>query len=290
MSQSIGVDLGGTNIKLAVFSASGELETKQTLPTFAGFIEDVPKFVRTIRELICSLMAPDARIGLAAPGLTASSGTSIACMPGRLLGLEGFDWSAELDREVRVLNDAHAALLGEAWQGSARNLRNVMMITLGTGVGGAVMSNGQLLVGTMGRAGHLGHVCLNPDGRPDITRIPGSLEDAIGECTVLERTGFKTTKQLVTAYRAGDPLAAAAWLKSVRALGCAIASFLNVLDSEAVVVGGGIAQAGQALFEPLAGVLDEVEWRPTGHRVQILPAELGEWAGTFGAARHALNL
>ena len=76
-------------------------------------------------------------------------------------------------------------------------------------------------------------------------------------------------------------------MKSIRALACAVASAINVLDPEAVVIGGGIAQAGDALFAPLAAQLDEVEWRPGGHAVKILPAALGEWAGAIGAAREA---
>jgi glucokinase len=75
----------------------------------------------------------------------------------------------------------------------------------------------------------------------------------------------------------------------VRALACGIASLINILDPEAVIIGGGIAQAGEALFEPLRAELEQIEWRPAGHMVRLLPAQLGEWAGAIGAAREAMS-
>jgi len=121
--------------------------------------------------------------------------------------------------------------------------------------------------------------------------MPGSLEVAIGNWNIRERSGgrFETTHGLVAAYVAGDAEAARVWLESVRALACAIGSFANILDPEAVLIGGGIARSGAALFEPLQHFLDEVEWRPGGGRVKLLPAALGELAGAYGAAFNALR-
>ena len=214
-------------------------------------------------------------------------------MPGRLQGLEGLDWTTFLKspQPVPVLNDAHAALLGEAWLGAARGFQNVIMLTLGTGVGGAVIVDGRLLRGHIGRAGHLGHVSLDIDGATDVCGTPGSLEVMIGNCTIGERTHgmFQTTHDLVTAHVAGDPEASYFWLRSVRALACAISSFVNVLDPEAVIIGGGIARAGDALFDPLRECVAEIEWRSAGYAVKILPAALGEFAGACGAARNAMQ-
>jgi glucokinase len=188
------------------------------------------------------------------------------------------------------MNDAHSALLGEAWLGAARGFQHAILLTLGTGVGGAAIVDGKLLRGNIGRAGHLGHCSLNPEGLRDICGTPGSLELAMGNCTILERSRgqFQTTHELVTAYLAGDPFAASVWLKSVNDLGAAICSFINILDPEAIIIGGGIARSGKALFDPLEKFLEPIEWRPGGHRVQILPAQLGEFAGAFGAAYNAL--
>ena len=122
--------------------------------------------------------------------------------------------------------------------------------------------------------------------------MPGALECAIGNWNIRDRTGgrFATTHALLDAYRSGDEFARSVWLASIRALACALASFINILDPEAIILGGGIAQAGDALFDPLREELAQVEWRPAGHAVRILPAKLGEWAGAIGAAREALLL
>lgn len=296
MNYAIGIDLGCTNTKVAAFAEDGRLLDKCVQPTaLAAHPENPPAFAAGARELVheiaLSLGTPAKWIGLAAPGLAAQNARSIAFMPGRFSALENFDWSDFFGQPVPVLNDAHAALLGEIWLGAAAGLRNVIMLTLGTGVGGAIVVDGRLLRGHMGRAGHLGHICLDPNAAPDITRIPGSIEDMIGNHSIRQRTDgrFATTHDLIAACNAGDPFAARVWLKSIRALGCAIASYVNILDCEAVVVGGGIALAGQTLFDPLQKVLDEVEWRPANQCVRLLPAKLGDWAGTYGAAWQAMN-
>jgi glucokinase len=151
--------------------------------------------------------------------------------------------------------------------------------------------DGVLLRGHLGRAGHLGHISLDPAGAPDIVNTPGSLEDAIGDATVLERSDgrYASTRDLVAAASRGDPHARAVWTQSVQALGAGIASLINVLDPEVVVIGGGIAKAGPRLFRPLAMFLKQFEWRPGGHHARIVPALLGERAGAFGAAWNAMN-
>ncbi|MEO6528606.1 MAG: ROK family protein, partial [Gemmatimonadaceae bacterium] len=125
----------------------------------------------------------------------------------------------------------------------------------------------------------------------DIVGTPGSLEDAIGDCTVHARSGgrFTSTEQLVCACRAGDPRAREVWERSVQRLAVGLASLVNVLDPEVIVIGGGIALAGDALFDPLRVHLDRIEWRPLGSGVAIVPAALGEFAGALGAARHVFH-
>ncbi len=290
---ALGIDLGGSSVKTVAVDPAGAVLLKKNV----SFRASQPKaWAERIRDLVQELERESGGaakvIGLSAPGLAARDQRSIAYMPGRLHGLEGLNWTEFLQRaeQVSVLNDAHAALSGEAWIGAAAGLQNVFMLTLGTGVGGAAIVDGHLLRGAIGRAGHLGHICLNPDGARDITNTPGSLELAIGNCTIRERTNgrFKTTHDLVEACLAEDKLAKKIWLKSVRALACAVVSLVNVLDPEAVIIGGGIARAGNALFEPLESFLEELEWRPGGQAVKVIPAHLGELAGAIGAARSAM--
>jgi glucokinase len=294
MRYGIGVDLGGTNIKIVAVSEEGQMLERSTCETQT----DSPGFwVETIRQKIKEIkkdQAESARwIGLAAPGLAARDNLSIASMPGKLRGLEGLDWtdSLQTSRPVRVLNDAHAALLGEFWIGAAVGYRNAVLLTLGTGVGGALLAGGRLFKGHIGRAGHLGHISLNPDGPPDIVGTPGSLEQTIGNSTLGERSAgrFTSTRQLVEAHLNGDEKATEVWLRSVYNLAAGITSIINALDPEVIIIGGGIAQAGPALFYPLERFLEKVEWRPQGHRVHIIPAALGDFAGTLGAAYYAMS-
>lgn len=288
----LGVDLGGSSVKAVAVTREGQILARRNVD-FA--IDQVMAWGERVRELILDLQSECGgaaeTIGLSAPGLAARDGRSIAYMPGRLAGLEGLNWTdyLQVSRPVQVVNDAHAALLGEVWLGAAVGLHNVVMITLGTGVGGAAMVDGHLLKGHIGRAGHLGHICLDPAGPADVTRTPGSLEYMIGNYSLGERSAgrFQSTHELIAAHQSGDAMATHIWLASVRALACGIVSLINVLDPEAVIVGGGIARANTALFEPLQQMLEEVEWRPGGHRVRILPATLGEFAGAIGAASQA---
>jgi glucokinase len=292
MSYSIGIDLGGTNIKIVVLSLDGELLDYVTCETADADGSWAETIKRNVRQIQTQHGEPPCHIGIAAPGLAAKDGKSIAHMRGRLEGLEGLVWTHFLasTQPVFVLNDAHAALLGELWQGAAKGYSNVVLLTLGTGVGGAVFADGRLLKGNIGRAGHLGHISVNSDGAPDIVRTPGSLEEMIGNYNIAERTAgrFKSTRELVHAHLNGDADARRIWLRSVFHLAAAIASFINAFDPEIVLIGGGIAQAGPALFEPLAEYLDRFEWRPMGVTVPIRIAALGDRAGAIGAAYYAM--
>lgn len=293
MDYSIGVDLGGTNIKIVVVSCDGEVVEYSTCET----ADATGSWPHTIKQRIEEIQnrhgALAKHIAIASPGLAAIDGRSIANMQGRLEGLEGLVWTdfLKVSRPVLVLNDAHAALLGELWKGAAAGYQHVVLLTLGTGVGGAIIADGRLIKGHIGRAGHLGHTTVNSDGLPDIVRTPGSLEQMIGNYNLLERSAgrFNSTRLLVEAHLAGDEQATTVWLRSIHHLAASLVSIINSFDPEVVILGGGIARAGAALFEPLNGLMDRWEWRPLGKSVPIIGAALGERAGAIGAVYHAIR-
>jgi glucokinase len=120
---------------------------------------------------------------------------------------------------------------------------------------------------------------------------PGSLEDWIGGATLATRTKnrYADTEALVKASEKGDPDASRIWLAAVKGLAAGIVSLINVLDPEIVILGGGITAAGDSLFAPLASAIEQIEWRPFGPGVAVVPAQLGEHAGAIGAARFAMT-
>ena len=295
MSYGIGIDLGGTQIKSARFDLpTGALLGRALAPTNDGQSDTAgPFFAKGIRSLVAQHEAEAgglaALVGISAPGLADRDGSCIRYMPGKLQGLENLVWSEFLQRPAHCLNDAHAALMGEIWQGAAKDLRDVVMLTLGTGVGGAVVADGRLLRGRLGRAGHLGHLTVDMDGPPDCIGLPGSIELAIGNGSLADRTcgRFSMTRDLIAAIDAGDGDAKSIWERSIKALAVTIAGLINAFDPELVLIGGGITNAWHHVEPGLRSWLDQFEWRPGGAQVAVRQAALGEWAGCYGAVRFA---
>lgn len=283
VASAVGIDIGGTRVKSVIVDDQGKMLEEDERDS----IEGAAAFVSLVESILADLGASEQLpVGISCPGLAQRDHRAIACMPGRMEGLEGLVFGDMLNREVFVLNDAHAATLGEATLGAAEGRRTVVMLTLGTGVGGGVVIDGRLYTGATGRAGHFGHMTVDAGGAQDICNTPGSIEDAIGNHNVNERSRgrYLSTRELIDAVNAGDVEAANVWQASVDALAAALASLINAFDPEAVVIGGGIAAAGPVLFDPLEQAMQRVEWRPHGQAVPILPATLGVQAGALGAA------
>ncbi|MDB5320421.1 MAG: glkA [Phycisphaerales bacterium] len=298
MPYAIGLDIGVTNLKAAGVSPTGQLLFRQTFETHAES-PDWPARVTAHLAQLESTHGPAKWLGIASPGVARPDGASIRWMQGRLAEVQNLNWSRFLHdstqlaeaRPVPVLNDAQAALLGEAWLGAGQGVDNAILLTLGTGVGGAAIVDGRLLRGHLGRAGHLGHICLDLQGEKDIANTPGSLETKIGNYSLPARSNgrFHSTHDLVQAAQNGDPAAQHLWDISLDALACAIISLINILDPQIVIIGGGIAVAGPALFEPLEKKVRPIEWTLEARHVPIVPAQLGEFAGAIGAAHNALQ-
>ncbi|HAZ02357.1 MAG: sugar kinase [Bacteroidetes bacterium GWF2_42_66] len=287
---TIGVDLGGTRIKAVAINECGNILYQKFLDTNDGddmiWKQAVSSVVLEIKDKIENAGSV---IGISAPGLPNDSNSAIAYMPGRMKGLENFIWTDFLEAKTFVLNDAIAAMMGEARAGAAKNKKNVVMLTLGTGVGGAILIDGKPYQGAFNKAGHIGHMVVDSDGDIDITGMPGSLEDAIGNCSIAKRTSgkFSSTHQLLEAFRNGDSFAAEVWFTSVKKLAISLASLTNILSPEMIILGGGITEAGNDLFDPLEKYIADYEWRTGGNRVEIVKARYGELSGAVGVACYA---
>lgn len=292
MRNAIGIDLGCTNIKAVLVDESGSVLREARHETRE---QDDQHWKSSVKKTIADLKDTSngvAAVGLCAPGLANAENSFIACMPGRLPGLERFNWSDFTGERVHVLNDAHAALTAEAAFGAAKGLKNAVLITLGSGVGGGILIDGKLYQGMSQMAGHFGHTTVDASTHTrDVTNMPGSIEDAIGNITISQRSygKYKTTFALIEAYRRGETFASWLWLDAVRKLSISIASCVNLISPEAVIIGGGIVQAGEALMGPLQEFLQMYEWRPTGTGTVIKAARFSDMAGAMGAAGFALS-
>ncbi len=289
--QVIGVDLGGSAIKLGRFTQPGECLADLTVPTPQPA---TPEAVIAAMAAAIATLDPhrDAMaIGVGTPGPADAAGR-VARVAINLAGWHDVPIADQLEaqtgRPVTVANDANCAGLGEAWLGAGRPFQDVLTLTLGTGVGGAIILNGGLFVGRTGTAGELGLITLNPEGPPCNSGNRGSLEQYCSVQAIERETGL-TPATLYDKAQAGDQGAIAFWQTYGRGLGAGLASLVYVLTPEAVIIGGGISAAAD-LFLPTT--LAELETRvlPSSREgLQLLVAELGNQAGMVGAARLALQ-
>lgn len=287
----LGIDLGGTAIKAGRFTPQGQCLESLTLPTPQP---SQPEAVFQALLVAIASLDPEqqaAAIGVGLPGPTDLTG-QIAKIS---INLDGWDdvplghWlEAATQRPIILANDANCAGLGEAWLGAGRPYRNFILLTLGTGVGGAIFLNGELFTGHQGAAGELGLITFNPDGPACRSGNQGSLEQYLSIHSIRQRTGLEP-HELSRRAQAGDAKALAFWMSYGRDLGSGLASLIYVLTPEAVVMGGGISESAD-LFLPSAWA--EIERRvlfPSREGLVIIPAQLGNQAGMTGAAQLALK-
>ncbi len=290
-SQLIGVDLGGTAIKLGRFASDGsllaELECPTPQPALPGAV--TVALVEAITALDPERRAD--RVGIGLPGPTDAAGrvARIAInLPGWLEVPLAAWLEPRLARRVTLANDANCALQGEAWRGAARDRNDVLLLTLGTGVGGAVLLGGRLFLGHRGAAAEPGLICVDPDGPPCRSGNRGSLEqfcsiDGLGRLSPLDPA------ELCRRADAGDAEALAVWERYGRWLGIGLSSLLYVLTPERVLLGGGLSGACDHF---LPAVWREVEQRVLAvsrEGLEIRRCALGNGAGRLGAAKLALE-
>ena len=288
--KAIGIDLGGTRVKGVLIDEYGNIIEEAITKTDEndGLWKNS---VKNIYKQLCGNIPDDNFVvGLSAPGIPDKKNTCIQYMPERLIGIEGFNWGDFLQTNVYVVNDAIAAMAAEAKFGAAKNCNDAVMITIGTGVGGALLINGKIHQGAFQKAGHIGHMSINQDGNPDICGMPGSLEEAIGNYSIKERSGglYHDTAHMIEEIKKNNKEAEKIWLKSVRSLAIAIASIGNIISPEKTIISGGITKAGSILIDPLKEFLNSFEWRAGGNGMEIEIAHFGEQSGAIGASAFAL--
>ncbi|TWP34120.1 ROK family protein [Leekyejoonella antrihumi] len=284
------VDVGGTRIKASLVDRSYTVVTQTTVATPANIREDIGQVVTsTVRSLLADAPAASlAGVGVVVPGLVDEAGgigrLSVNLgwrdLPIRDAVAQGVDVPVVLGHDVR------AGLLAESRLGAARGHANVLFMPLGTGIAGALMLDG-VVIAADGWAGELGHVVIDPDGPVCPCGQRGCLE-VLGSASAVERAYAAATGQSASAEEvahrteAGDPVAGEVWNAAVAALGRGIVATVTLTGVDRVVVGGGLAQSGEVLLAPLRA---DVMARLTFQRPpQIVPAALGDRAGSLGAA------
>jgi glucokinase len=282
--RALGLDLGGTNIKLALLE-DGVLVEQREAPTLSE--DGGPAAVlQRIVELGRSVGPVDS-VGVALPGLFDEDGV-IVLLPnlyGAWTGTPALEPLEEgFGAPVRLINDGHAFALAESTLGAGRGAANVMCIVCGTGIGGGLVLGGRLHLGPDQRAGEFGHHTVSEDGPRCECGNRGCLELYAGARAIAAAAGAPTFHDAVVNARAGDEAAIGALARAGELIGLAIANVLIFLAPDRVVVGGGVAEAGELLLDPLrASVADRARVAPLD-RIAIAPAELGPRAGAIGAA------
>ncbi len=288
-SYVIGIDLGGTAIKLGCFLQDGTCLRSLSVPT------PQPATPTAVLAALLGAIAPldptqqAVAIGIGTPGPADAAGR-VARMAINLpdwVDVPLVDWlEARTGRPAVLANDANCAGLGELWLGAGRPFQNFLLLTLGTGVGGAIILNGKLFTGHQGAAGDLGLITLNPNGPPCNSGNSGSLEQYTSARAIRRCTGLEPAV-LGEKARTGNPEALAFWHRYGCDLGAGLASLIYVLAPEAILLGGGISASAE-FFLPAATAEIEQRVQPsTRGDLQLLTAQLGNDAGTIGAARLA---
>jgi glucokinase len=308
----LGVDVGGTKVAVGVATTRGEVRSIIDEPTRAG--EGPDAIINRLVELAHRAVA-EAGTGLehiAAIGIGCGGpldpARGVILDPPNLPGWTSVPLRERLEhglgRTAHLANDADAAALGEHRFGAGRGVDNLVYVTISTGIGGGAIVGGSLLMGESGNATEIGHMSVNIDGWacqcgrsgcPEAfasgTNIARRAREALaaGEASVLAKAPTVSAREVADAARAGDPLALRVWDETVEVLGAMIANVLNVFNPRLVILGGGVARAGDLLFEPVRRLAAAQVLGPQAHDAAIVPAELGERTGILGAVAVALE-
>lgn len=299
----IGVDVGGTNLRCALVSAEGVVVRRESQATdvISGCAPFVSRLLTVLNTLKSEAEADGMRVaavGLGVPGLLSNEGVIRSSV--NLLPLQGLNLaqvvSAGIGLPVISLNDANASAVGEQRFGAGRPYRSSLMLTIGTGVGAGLILDGRLWTGVDGVAGEFGHITVEPNGRLCGCGNRGCVEQyasatAIAACAAGLGGGGVDPSAAGLATRAleGEPEAAAIFEEAGSYLGIAAAGVINLLNLEAIILGGGVARSFELLAVPMRRELLARSFPIPGERVRILMGELGDDAGVLGAAATAFD-
>jgi len=305
----IGVDLGGTNLRTALLSVDGDILDKRKEPTHAadGWKKVVGRLVNNINQQRAiaeqrgmHVMA----VGVGAPGI-------IQMDKGIVVKSPNFpDWNNlplrdELEKALHVPviieNDANAAALGEQWLGAGCGIDSMILLTLGTGVGGGIVLNNKIWQGADGMAGEVGHMTLIPDGRQCGCGNTGCLEmyasargivqsyrEASG-MTGAAQDSAVTSQMVYQGARNGDPVSLRVMKEMGRLLGIGIANLINIFNPQMIVLGGGVKDAWDLFIGATHEEIMRRAFQVPAERTKIVPSLLGDDAGMIGAAAGALQ-
>src|SRR5215472_11523541 len=293
MSLHLGLDLGGTNLKWAVVERTPEARLIKT----GSVHTDVRDGERSVLRQMVGVAAgvtgelPGVEsVGVGMPGvLDPKAGVTrmIPNIPGRWYGLQFLEPIAEAAKiPARLINDARAFALAEHGLGAGRGVPSMLGITLGTGVGGGLVLDGRLYFGHHGTAGEFGHQTILPDGPMCNCGNRGCLEALAKADAITSACGQPDVEASVAAARAGDVRALRGVRDAGRFLGIGVSNVVVLLGVDRVVVGGGIAAAGDTLLDPIREELERRVHVTDVSRISVVGGELGTWAGAIGAALH----
>lgn len=301
----VGVDVGGTTIKLGLFSDIGELLEKWEIPTRTeeNGTHVLPDIVDSIEEKRASRGGNIKGIGMGIPGPVTADGVVLKCAN---LGWGVFSVKNTLADltgvgNVKVGNDANVAALGEMWKGGGRGYDSIVMVTLGTGVGGGIIQNGKILTGSRGAGGEIGHIkvemneteacgcgnygCL--EQYASATGIVRMAKNGLPADSCLAKADELTAKEVFDGARASDAYCMEIVERFGKYLGVALSNVAHVMDPEAFVIGGGVSAAGEMILDVVKKYYEANAMYAIRDK-EFRLAELGNDAGIYGAVRMIL--
>lgn len=308
MKQYIGVDIGGTTIKIGLCNSEGELMHKFEGATEANkgadhVVNNIAQYVKRVVDGAGARWDHIAGIGVGMAGFLDIPNGYVKLSPN--LRLRDVPLQAmledKLDKPVKINNDANVAALGEAWSGAGKGLDDIVCLTLGTGVGGGLIVNGKIYEGFNGLAGELGHMAVVPDLEAiqcgcgqmgcletvsSATGIIRMANDAVerGDKTSLSLIEQLTAKDVFDAAKDGDEVAQRIVQRAAHYLGISLSLIAVIINPQRYIIGGGVSLAGDILFHAIRENFEKYTSEIVREGVDIVPASLGNDAGIIGAA------